>query len=60
MREKARERGLLHPVHPGTNERYEREHKKAVGCREEGRGGEGKGGGKSLDAGHERPCCWIA
>ena len=30
MRKKARERGLLHPVHPGTNERYEREHKRRL------------------------------
>ena len=30
MCEKARERGLLHPVHPGTNERYEREHKRRL------------------------------
>jgi len=30
MREKARERGLLHPVHPGTNEWYEREHERRL------------------------------
>jgi hypothetical protein len=28
MHKKVRERGLLHPVHPGTNEWYEQEHKR--------------------------------